>query len=50
DNGAARMQARVAMEELLDRFPTYQVDVDAVEYATGPYVRRPTTVPFTCTA
>ncbi|NEW42686.1 cytochrome P450 [Nocardia cyriacigeorgica] len=47
---AARMQARVAMEELLDRFPTYQVDVDAVEYATGPYVRRPTTVPFTCTA
>ncbi|MFE3442019.1 cytochrome P450 [Nocardia sp. NPDC059180] len=47
---AARMQARVAMEELLDRFPAYQVDVDAVEYATGPYVRRPTKVPFKCTA
>ncbi|WP_280235053.1 cytochrome P450 [Nocardia cyriacigeorgica] len=47
---AARMQARVALEELLDRFPAYRVDVDAVEYATGPYVRRPTTVPFACVA
>ncbi|MFQ6394679.1 cytochrome P450 [Nocardia sp. KC 131] len=47
---AARMQARVALEELLDRFPDYQVDIDAVEYAPGPYVRRPTTVPFRCAA
>ncbi len=47
---AARMQARVALEELLDRFPTYQVDIDAVEYASGPYVRRPTMVPFRCAA
>ncbi|GAA5047818.1 cytochrome P450 [Nocardia callitridis] len=47
---AARMQARVAMEELLDRFPEYVVDIDAVEYATGPYVRRPITVPFRCAA
>ncbi|MFI5540765.1 cytochrome P450 [Nocardia sp. NPDC051900] len=47
---AARMQARVALEELLDRFPEYVVDVDAVEYASGPYVRRPTTVPFRCGA
>ncbi|MBF6424792.1 cytochrome P450 [Nocardia cyriacigeorgica] len=45
---AARMQARVALEELLERFPNYRVDIDAVEYATGPYVRRPTTVPFRC--
>ncbi|MBF6102002.1 cytochrome P450 [Nocardia cyriacigeorgica] len=45
---AARMQARVALEELLARFPDYRVDVDAVEYASGPYVRRPTTVPFRC--
>lgn len=45
---AARMQARVALEELLDRFPEYVVDIDAVEYANGPYVRRPTTVPFRC--
>ncbi|MFE9582799.1 cytochrome P450 [Nocardia sp. NPDC006044] len=47
---AARMQARVALEELLDRFPNYAVDIDAVEYAPGPYVRRPTTVPFRCVA
>ncbi|MBF6087583.1 cytochrome P450 [Nocardia cyriacigeorgica] len=45
---AARMQARVALEELLARFPDYRVDIDAVEYASGPYVRRPTTVPFRC--
>lgn len=47
---AARMQARVALEELLDRFPNFAVDIDAVEYAAGPYVRRPTTVPFRCAA
>ncbi|WP_433661225.1 cytochrome P450 [Nocardia sp. CA-128927] len=47
---AARMQARVALEELLDRFPNFTVDIDAVEYAPGPYVRRPTTVPFRCAA
>ncbi|WSJ01831.1 cytochrome P450 [Nocardia sp. NBC_01329] len=45
---AARMQARVALEELLDRFPDYLVDIDAVTYAPGPYVRRPTGVPFRC--
>lgn len=43
---AARMQARVALEELLSRFPHFEVDVDGVEYAPGPYVRRPTRVPF----
>ncbi|WP_040833429.1 cytochrome P450 [Nocardia brevicatena] len=47
---AARMQARVALEELLDRFPEYRVDINAVEYAPGPYVRRPTSVPFRCAA
>lgn len=47
---AARMQARVALEELLERFPDYAVDIDSVEYAPGPYVRRPTTVPFRCVA
>lgn len=47
---AARMQARVALEELLARFPEYQVDCDAVRYAPGPYVRRPTSVPFRCVA
>ncbi|MEO6471842.1 MAG: cytochrome P450 [Aeromicrobium sp.] len=43
---AARMQARVALEELLSRFPDFEVDIDGVEYAPGPYVRRPTRVPF----
>lgn len=43
---AARMQARIALEELLTRCPDFAVDVDAVEYADGPYVRRPTLVPF----
>lgn len=46
---AARMQARVALEELLARCPDFTVDTDAVEWAPGPYVRRPTTVPFRVT-
>lgn len=43
---AARLQARVAIEELLARCPDFAVDLDGVEWAPGPYVRRPTTVPF----
>ncbi len=43
---AARMQARVALEELLSSCPDFTVDIDAVEWAPGAYVRRPTTVPF----
>jgi len=43
---AARMEARVALEELLARCPSFTVDIDAIEWAPGPYVRRPTTVPF----
>ncbi len=43
---AARMQARVALEELLALCPTFDVDIDAVTYAPGNYVRRPTSVPF----
>jgi cytochrome P450 len=46
---AARMQARVALEELLVVCPDFAVDVDAVRWAPGPYVRRPTTVPFRLT-
>ena len=47
---AARMQARVALEELLTRCPDFSVDTDAVEYAEGSYVRRPTHLPFTAHA
>ena len=43
---AARLQARVALEELLARCPDFTVDVDGIEWAPGPYVRRPTTVPL----
>ena len=43
---AARMQARVALEELLARCPDFEVDLDAVVWAHGPHVRRPTSVPF----
>jgi cytochrome P450 len=43
---AARMQARVALEELLTRYPDFTVDLAGVEWAPGPYVRRPTIVPL----
>ena len=43
---AARMQARVALEELLTRCPDFTVDVENVVYADGPYIRRPLSVPF----
>lgn len=43
---AARMQARVALEELLARCPDFEVEVDGIEYAAGNYVRRPAHVPF----
>ncbi|WP_309504760.1 MULTISPECIES: cytochrome P450 [Nocardioides] len=43
---AARLQARVALEELLARCPDFTVDLDGVQWAPGPYVRRPTTVPL----
>jgi len=44
---AARMQAAVALEELVTRIPAYDVDFDAVTWAPGPYVRRPLSVPMT---
>ncbi|MGB6246791.1 cytochrome P450 [Gordonia sp. (in: high G+C Gram-positive bacteria)] len=43
---AARLQARVALTELLARCPDFEVDVDGIEWATGHYVRRPVVVPF----
>lgn len=46
-NQAARMQARVALEELLARCPDYAVDEAGIAWAGGSYVRRPMTVPFT---
>ena len=43
---AARMMGRVTLEELLHRIPDFTVDLDAVEWASGSYVRRPTHVPL----
>lgn len=43
---AARMQSRVALTELLSRYPNFEVDLDSVVWAGGSYVRRPLSVPF----
>ncbi len=43
---AARMMGRVALDELLRRIPDFRVDLDAVTWAEGSYVRRPTAVPL----
>ncbi|NNG97802.1 cytochrome P450 [Gordonia araii] len=43
---AARMQARVALTELLARFPRFDVDSAGIRWAPGNYVRRPEYVPF----
>ncbi len=43
---AARLQARVVLEELLDRCPNFQVAVDAGVYAQGAYVRRHLSLPW----
>lgn len=46
-NQAARMQARVALQELLARCPNYTIDESGIRWAGGSYVRRPLSVPFT---
>lgn len=43
---ATRLQARVALEELLTRCPDFAVDGDAGRYAPGHFVRRFETLPF----
>ncbi|WP_343572134.1 cytochrome P450 [Mycobacterium sp.] len=46
---AARMQSRVALNELLIRCPDFEVDEANVVWAGGSYVRRPLSVPFRVT-
>ncbi|KAA1427978.1 cytochrome P450 [Nocardioides antri] len=46
---AARLQARVALEELVRRIPRFTVDPDQIVWAPGAYVRRPVAVPITIT-
>ncbi len=43
---AARLQARVALEELLARCPRFAVDHEAGTFAPGHFVRRHATLPF----
>jgi cytochrome P450 len=43
---AARMQARVAITELLSRCPDFEVDESAIVFSGGSYVRRPLSVPI----
>ena len=44
--GAARLQAGIALERLLARFPRFEVDADRGSFAPGPYVRRYESLPF----
>jgi cytochrome P450 len=44
---AARLQARVVLEELLGRCPRFHADVAAGRYARGSYVRRHDSLPMT---
>jgi cytochrome P450 len=43
----ARLEARVALEEFLARYPRYDVDEDAIEYMHSGNVQGPTKVPVT---
>jgi hypothetical protein len=43
---AARLQARVVLEELLARHPRFRVDVGRGRYAEGNYVRRHVSLPW----
>lgn len=43
---AARLQARIALEELLARCPDFRVDAEAGRYAPGAFVRRFERLPF----
>lgn len=43
---AARLQARIALEELLSRCPDFSVDADRGRYAPGHFVRRFASLPF----
>ncbi|MBF6171599.1 cytochrome P450 [Nocardia blacklockiae] len=47
---AARMQATIALRELLARCPDFTVDLDGVRYTEGSYVRWPVSVPFRAAA
>ncbi len=43
---AARLQGRIALEEILARCPEFAVDAEAGRYGPGPFVRRFESLPF----
>jgi cytochrome P450 len=43
---AARLQAQVCIEQILRRFPDFEVDAAAGRFAAGPFVRRYEYLPF----
>jgi len=47
---AARLQAQIALEELLARCPAFEVDAAAGRFAPGPFVRRFESLPFVAQA
>lgn len=47
---AARLQARVVLEELLSRLPDFEVDAAAGTFAEGNYVRRYASLPMSTTS
>lgn len=47
---AARLQARVALQRLLERFPDFAVDAAVGRFAPGGYVRRFESLPFSACA
>lgn len=47
---AARLQAQIAIEELLSRCPDFVVDADAGRFAPGHFVRRYESLPFVASA
>lgn len=47
---AARLEARVVIEELLRRCPEFVVDAEGGSFADGPFVRRYESLPFLATA
>ena len=44
---AARLQGRVALARMLERFPDFEVDAAAGRFAPGGFVRRYESLPFT---